>query len=140
MPPKAKKGDGKSLTPEEVMKVAQWIYEGAKIDGQKGEKGSKDDNPDDFLKFKDEVLVSDSFDAPHGEALDEPDEPHTDKPQEWVNLEGKKINATYKRVQGDQVVLLLENGKTVNYPIGKLSESSREQLNALQAAADARGE
>ena len=63
MPPKAKKGDGKSLTPEEIMKVAQWIYEGARIDGERGDKGDKDDNPKDFVKFKDGVMMTDSFDA-----------------------------------------------------------------------------
>ena len=141
MPPKAKKGDGKSLTPEEVMKVAKWIYEGAKIDGQKGEKGSKDDNPQDYLKFRDGVLVSDGFDEAHGDEA-HGDEAHGDEAKmvdatrEWINAEGKKISAAYRGVKGEQVVLLLENGKTVNYPIAKLSQESREQLEALRAAGD----
>ena len=137
MPPKAKKGDGKSLTPEEVMMVAKWIYEGARIDGERGAKGDKDDDPEEFLKFKDGVLVTDGYDAPQGEGEREDAGSKSvakELPQEWINSEGKKIAATYKRVVADQVVLLLENGKTVNYPIAKLSKESREQLDALRTA------
>jgi len=139
MPPKAKRGDGKSLSPEEVMKVAKWIYEGARIEGERGEKGSKDDKPEDFLKFRDGVLVTDSFDEAHPEGVEGsgvPEKSKAPRPQEWINVEGKKITATYRGIDGDQVALLLENGKTVKYPIKKLSEKSRAVLKALAAAGE----
>ena len=133
MPPKAKKGDGKSLTPEEVMTVAKWIYEGAKVDGEKGKKGDKDDDPEDFLKFRDGLLVTDSFDEledGEGKAKAEEPEPKV-KPLEWTNAEGRKIKALFQGVEGDRVLLELDGGKKVKYPIKQLSEKSRAMLKAL---------
>ncbi|MFT5857286.1 MAG: hypothetical protein ACI8XO_004546 [Verrucomicrobiales bacterium] len=132
MPPKTKKGDGKSLTPEEVMKVAKWIYEGARIDGEKGEKGDKDDNPEDFVKFKDGVMITDSFDVAREE--DEmPEKKQGEKPREWTNSAGQKIIATYKGIEGETVLLLLKSGKTVKYPVKKLSKDSRKLVEELKA-------
>ncbi len=124
------------------MKVAKWIYEGARIEGERGEKGSKDDKPEDFLKFRDGVLVTDSFDEalPEGaEGSGVSEKSKAPGPQEWINVEGKKITATYRGIEGDQVALLLENGKTVKYPIKKLSEKSRARLKELAVAGEAGG-
>ncbi|MGI9240397.1 MAG: hypothetical protein ACR2RV_06320, partial [Verrucomicrobiales bacterium] len=99
----------------------------------RGEKGDKDDNPEDYLKFKDGVLVTDSFDEQHDTSAEKIAEP---VPQEWVNAEGKKITATFRGFDGDQVTLELENGKTVKYPIRKLSEKSREELEKLRAGSE----
>ena len=139
MPPKTKPGDGKSLSPEEVMKVARWIYEGARIEGERGERGSQDDKPEDFLKFRDGVLVKDIFDEvpPEGvEGSGVSEISKASRPQAWINVEGKKITATYCGIDCDQVALLLENGKTVKYPIRKLSEKSRAVLKELAAAGE----
>ena len=130
MPPKSKKGDKDLLTPEEVMKVAKWIYEGARIDGEKGKRGDKDDDPEDFIKFRDGVMITDSFDeAGASEGTEEKVEEH--RPREWTNAEGKKITATYQGLDGQQVIFRLEGGKTVKYPIKKLSQKSRDELEAL---------
>jgi len=134
MPPKAKKGDGKSLTPDEVMKVAKWIYEGARIEGKKGEKGAKDDDPEKFIKFRDGVMVMDTADE---HIADEPD-PGAEKLEAemlpWFNKEGQKITAAYKSVDGDRVTLLRKDGKTFKFPIAELSDKSRAQLEKLKAA------
>ncbi len=54
MPPKNK---GERLTGKEVRTVAQWVHEGAKIDGEKGKKGSDELDPEKILKFKDGRIV-----------------------------------------------------------------------------------
>ena len=116
------------------MKVAQWIYEGARIDGERGERGEKDDDPEKILKFKDGVMVSDSFDAvvddDHPEKKAPEKEPE-ETMRDWFNAEGNKIIAAYKGIEGDKVILLRKDGKTFKYPIAKLSEKSRAELKEL---------
>jgi hypothetical protein len=131
MPPK-KKGD--SLTPDEVMKVAKWIYEGARIDGEKGEKGAKDDNPEEFIKFKNGVMVTDSYD--HVEEEKVPEKAVEEVPRDWFNAEGQKIVAIYKGIEGDKVILVRKDGKAFKYPIAKLSDKSQGLLKELRAAAE----
>ena len=46
----------------------------------------------------------------------------------WENAEGKEITAAVKEVTEDKVHFLLSNGKTVWYPIAKLSAESQERL------------
>ena len=122
MPPK---GKGDPLTPDEVMKVAQWIYEGAKVGREKGEKGPKEDDPEKLLKFKDGVMVTESFDDVVEEA------PAPKVLREWVNTDGKTMKAVFERVEGDNAVLVREDGKSFKYPIPKLSEESRALIENL---------
>ena len=117
MPPKNK---GESLTPEEILKVANWIYEGARIDGERGAKGEKGDNPEDLLKFKDGRLVTEAFE-PRAEAV----------LREWVNRDGKKIVAVFKGVEAGNAILVLEDGRIFRYPLEKLSDGSRAKIRSL---------
>lgn len=59
-----------------------------------------------------------------------PGEPATEAAlvTEWVNTEGKAIRASLVEKKVDVVVLRLESGKTVEYPIEKLSEVSKLAL------------
>jgi len=52
---------------------------------------------------------------------------------EWKNSAGKIIKARFVRLTGDSVMLLLENGKSYNYPMAKLSEESQVQAKKLAA-------
>ncbi len=54
--------------------------------------------------------------------------------QQWVNAEGKKIRATFVRLQGNSVMLKLENGRTVSYPLSKLSKESQKQARDLSSS------
>lgn len=114
MPPTDK---GSPLTPEEVLLVANWIYEGAPINGKRGDKGKPDDRPEDVIqpgRQIQEKLVS-----------SRPPEPEERK---WTNREGKAIVATLLRVDGDSAVLRLTNGKAYRYPIANLSDESQAFL------------
>ncbi|QTN32236.1 hypothetical protein HZ994_07800 [Akkermansiaceae bacterium] len=46
--------------------------------------------------------------------------------QDWTNSEGKTIRAEAVSRTGSSVKLRLQNGKTVDYPLDKLSEDSRK--------------
>ncbi len=131
MPPKDK---GEPLTPDEIMKVAKWIHEGARIEGEEGEAGPDDFDPEKLLKFKDGMLVSERL----GDEAEE--EPAMAKPaptqQEWVNSEGKKMQAAFGGLEGDNVILTRADGKTFKYPLAKLSAASREEVARLGKAAE----
>ena len=58
MPPKNK---GEALTEEEIILVARWIHEGAKINRKRGEKGPDEWDPAKNLKFKDGKIVKEQF-------------------------------------------------------------------------------
>ena len=45
--------------------------------------------------------------------------------QDWTNTEGRTIRAYFSGSDGEEVLLKLESGQTVRYPLGKLSEDSR---------------
>ena len=124
MPPK---GKGDRLTPEEVMKVAQWIYEGAKVGREKGERGPKEEDPEAIIKFRDGFMVTESFDDEEPPAAPDPDPVM----REWVNSEGQKMQAVFKGVDGDSVVLVRDDGREFKYPIGKLSAESQAQVKRL---------
>ena len=141
MPPKAKKGDGKSLTPDEVMKVAKWIHEGARIDGKRGDKGEKEDDPEKYIKFRDGIMIMDSADEIPAEPDPTPgketekEEPKA-KMREWSNKKGQKITAAYKGIDGERVILLRDDGRTFKVPLAELSEESRKLLEKLKAPAE----
>jgi hypothetical protein len=117
MPPKDK---GEPLTPEEILAVANWIHDGARIDGERGERGAKDDKPDDILKFKDGRMVTEAFEAQPEERL-----------RDWTNRDGKKIVAIFKGVEGGNAVLVTEDGRRFQYPLEKLSDPSRALIREL---------
>lgn len=123
MPPK---GKGDPLTPEEVMKVATWIHEGARVDREKGDKGSKEMDPEKILKFKDGVLAPEQF----GVGAETPPEPEA-TPREWTNRDGKQIIATFKGLKDGKAHLVLENGKSAHYPLEKLSNKSQAEIKKL---------
>jgi len=50
---------------------------------------------------------------------------------DWKNSAGKVIKARFVRLNGDSVMLLLENGKSYNYPLAKLSEESQAQAKKM---------
>ena len=132
MPPK---GKGKPLTPDEVMKVANWIHEGASVNREKGDEGPDDYKPEAFIKFKDGVMVTDSFGtdadtAAHPEAM----AAENPRPQQWTNREGSEITATFLGLQGDQVLLELKDGRKVPYPLANLSDGSQAEAKRLGAA------
>jgi hypothetical protein len=123
MPPK---GKGDPLTPEEVMKVANWLHEGARVGREKGDKGSKEMDPEKILKFKDGVLAPEQFGV--GE---EPAPQAEPTPREWTNRDGKKIIATFKGLKDGKAHLVLENGKSAHYPLEKLSDESQAEIKKL---------
>lgn len=55
----------------------------------------------------------------------------------WTNSEGREITAAVKEVKGDSVVFLMANGKEVTYPLDKLSDESREEIEKAAGAGDA---
>lgn len=126
MPPK---GKGDPLTPDEIMKVAKWIHEGARIEGETGEPGPDDFDPEDILKFKDGVMVTERF----GEEPEEKPAAKAPAPEqrEWTNSEGTKIRAAFGGLEGDNVILLREDGKTFKYPLAKLSDTSRKEAGEM---------
>jgi hypothetical protein len=128
MPPK---GKGEPLRPDEIMTVARWIHEGARIEGERGEPGPDDFDPEKLLKFKDGVIVRERLGSDSGGA------PAKDKPaaqqREWVNSDGRKIKAAFGGLEGDTVILLRDDGKTFKYPLAKLSEQSRKDINELES-------
>ncbi len=60
-------------------------------------------------------------------------------PQRWANREGKIITATFVRIEGENVVIKLANGRQVPYPLEKLNAASEEQAHKLAAAMVAEG-
>ncbi len=117
MPPKNK---GERLTEQEILKVAQWIHEGAKIGREKGDKGSDDLEPSKILKFHNGQLLREGEEAPVAEAMPEW--------EEWTNREGQKITAKFIKVANGKVSFELKGEKKVDYPLDHLSEESRKRI------------
>lgn len=122
MPPENK---GERLTEEEIRQVARWIHEGAKINGERGDKGPKEFDPDKQLHFKDDQLVREQFGPPPVEQ-----EPEW---EEWKNAKGKAIIARFRGLSEDKVNLELKGGKRVSYPLNQLSETSQKKARKLEA-------
>lgn len=72
-------------------------------------------------KTEDEAAVSDKK---------KQEEVKTAPVQEWTNTEGKTIRAAFVARKEGMATLRLENGKTVEYPIDKLSDQSKANLPA----------
>lgn len=51
--------------------------------------------------------------------------------QEWTNTDGKKITAAIQSVKEDAVVFLMPDGRSLDYPLDKLSQESRERIEAI---------
>jgi hypothetical protein len=97
MPPK------KNLSAAQIAKFKEWIAEGATFDGSK---------------------VAAVPTAPA--ATPPPAAPASAVAmQNWTNTEGKTIQATMLRLEGETVVLQMSNGQTYNYPLSKLSAESQ---------------
>tara|TARA_R110002096_G_scaffold305388_13_gene500274 strand:- start:117 stop:710 length:594 start_codon:yes stop_codon:yes gene_type:complete len=106
MPPE---GEGRPLSTTEIDKIKEWIQSGAVI----------------------------------GNGEPEMTEAEAEKPQRpepiegaWTNREGKVINATLMRVDGDKAVLQM-NGKEFPYPISSLSDEGQAIVREFGAASEA---
>ncbi len=122
MPPKSK---GERLTEEEIMTVAQWIHEGAKIGREKGKKGPDEWDPKKILKFKDGRVVTEQFGPPPAVV-----EPAWEK---WTNAKGVEIIARFHGLAKGKVSLELKTGKKVAYPLEQLSAESQAKVQKLAA-------
>lgn len=126
MPPKNK---GERLTEKEIRTVAQWIHEGAKIDGEKGKVGPDQWDPEKTLKFKDGRIVTEQF-GPAPKMI----EPEW---EEWTNAKGKKITARFRGLAKEKVILELKTtGKRVPYPLEQLSKESQAKAKTLGAPSE----
>lgn len=125
MPPD---GKGDRLNEEEIMAVAQWIHEGAKIGREKGERGPDEMEPSKILRFHNGLLLKEGEQAPLEEEIPEP------QWENWTNGEGKKITAKYLKLENGKVSFELEGGKKVDYPFEQLSvESQARIMNQVEA-------
>lgn len=123
MPPKNK---GERLTEKEIRTVAQWIHEGAKIDGEKGKRGADELDPEKILKFQDGRLVTEQF-GPAPKIV----EPEW---EEWTNAKGVSLTARFRGLSKGKATLELKNtGKRVAYPFDQLSKESQEKAKKLGA-------
>lgn len=123
MPPRNK---GERLTEKEIRTVARWIHEGAKIDGEKGKKGSDEMDPDKILKFQDGRLVTEQF-GPAPKII----EPAW---EEWTNAKGKTLTARFRGLTKGKIILELQKtGKRVPYPLEQLSKESQKKAKKLAA-------
>lgn len=120
MPPKDK---GERLTEHEIMAVAQWIHEGAKIGREKGEKGSDEMEPSKILKFRNGLLVKE---GEEGEEI--PTAEIQPQWEEWTNRDGQKITAKFIKLVNGKVSFELKGDKRVDYPLEQLSEESRNRI------------
>lgn len=123
MPPKDK---GERLSEEEIMTVAQWIHEGAKIDGKKGKEGPDEWDPKKLLKFKDGRIVTEQFGPPPAVV-----EPAWEK---WTNAKGAEIVARFHGLSKGKVNFELKDGKRVAYPLEQLSKVSQEKVKKLSSS------
>ena len=49
----------------------------------------------------------------------------------WTNTSGQKMKASFVQVRGTDAVFRMENGKTTNYPLEKLSKESQDEVKKL---------
>jgi hypothetical protein len=55
----------------------------------------------------------------------------------WTDVQNRKIEATLVRIEGQSVVLKLKNGRELPYPIAKLSEADRNEVEESRKALSA---
>lgn len=101
--------NGAPLAEAQIELIRQWINSGAKLEEGEGD------------------------DAKPAAAMTRP-EPVKGS---WTNREGKTIEATLVRVEGDNAVLVLANGQSVPYPIANLSDESQAKVKEFQEASAA---
>lgn len=89
---------GKTLDQADIAKFKQWIMDGASLDG--GKKPTAGGS------------------APGGL-------PTRPVMQNWTNTDGRIIQASMLRMEGDNVMLQMANGQTYPYPMSKLSADSQ---------------
>ncbi len=102
MPPLDK---GRPLSSNELNKLKEWIMAGAPLEGE-GEKmaeSAEEKKEESGLPARQEPLKG-----------------------SWTNREGKTIEATLLRVEGDKAVLQMSNAQIYKYPISDLSDQSQE--------------
>jgi hypothetical protein len=122
MPPK-----GDRMPQENIKVIEQWIKEGATIDGltrnaEGKEKGMSGESGENKAK---------SDDAGAGDAEGASDEPFL----KWKNTQGREIEARFGGLSGQNVALLLRDGKSYVYPMSRLDEASQAQARKLAEAA-----
>ena len=119
MPPKDK---GEPLSEKEIMTVAQWIHEGARIGREKGKKGPDEMEPAKILKFHKGRLLKEGEQAPP--------EAKVQEWEDWTNAKALEITARFKGLQAGKVSFELKGGKMVDYPLEQLSKESQERIKA----------
>ena len=118
MPPK-----GERMPKENLKVIEQWIKEGATIDGltrnaEGKEKGMTGGSGEDKAK-------SDGDGDADGEGA-------ADAPfLKWKNTQGREIEAQFGGLSGQNVALLLRDGKSYVYPMSRLDEASQAQARKL---------
>ncbi len=105
MPPK-----GRPLNDRELATLKEWIAAGAPLTGPGTPTVAKTDEPEPTMAKRPEPIAG-----------------------SWTNQEGKAIQATLLRVEGDKAVLQLANGKLYHYPIGNLSVDSQAIVKSFAA-------
>ena len=119
MPPK-----GERMPKEKLEVIEQWIREGATIDGltrnaEGKEKGMAGGSGKDEGKAEDGGEGEGSGDSPF---------------LKWTNTQGREIEARFGGLSGENVALLLRDGKSYVYPMSRLDEASQTQARNLAKA------
>ena len=96
--------NGSALPAAEIALIEKWILEGAAFKSEVAKKGA-DGKGNSTMVSKENL--------------------------DWKNREGKAIKARFVRLNGDSVLLLLENGKSYAYPLAKLSDESQAQAKKM---------
>lgn len=95
-PPPARSRGAEAMTAAELNLVKKWIASGAKFEAGESEEPAS--------------TGSDAM---------------ADKVHTWVNVEGKKLEASFISTDGTNVALKMTNGNDINYPLAKLSPESQ---------------
>lgn len=117
MPPK-----GDRMPKENLKVIEQWIAEGATIGGLTRNAEGKDKGMSgeaDGKKAEGEEEGAADADAPF---------------LKWTNTDGREIEARFGGISGENVALLLRDGKNYVYPMSRLDDASQAQARKLAAA------
>ncbi len=104
MPPPDK---GRALTPEEIGKIKEWIASGAPVGGEEPTMTEEKPSTASGLARRPDPIEG-----------------------TWTNKEGKSINATLVRMDGDKAVLRM-NGREFPYDVNQLSAADQEKVRAF---------